>query len=131
MSLAHLPELTPFATVATAPTVKAAALTEVSYTKAADAPAWHIHTTCGNTASGNTSRLFIARALLGGYSLPSQHAVHRVGHIAMYDQFLPSLLFNHHIEGGWRFTLQDTLLGVPPPCLLVTEGHSLDTAYQV
>src|SRR5438067_11773461 len=48
----------------------------------------------------------------------------------MHDQFLPTLLLNHHIEGRWSFTLQDALLSVAPPCLLVSEGHGLNAPHE-
>ena len=49
----------------------------------------------------------------------------------MHDQFLPTLLLNHHIEGRWSFTLQDALLSVAPPCLLVSEGHGLNAPHEI
>src|SRR6266705_235415 len=100
-------------------------------TKAANAPGRYLHTTCGDTAHGDTPTLFIARAFLGSDGVPSQHTVHRFSDIAMHDEFLPALLFNHHIEGRWRFTFQDTLLRMTAPRLLVTEGHGLDSADKI
>ena len=91
LPLGHVTELTPLAAVATTGTVQAArgALTEVSRTEAAHTPGWYIHTACGDTADGDTSRLFITGALLSHHSLPPQHAVHRLRHVVMDDHVIP------------------------------------------
>ena len=49
----------------------------------------------------------------------------------MDDQLLPTLLFDKYIKGWWCFTLQNTLLRMPPPRLFITEGHRLDTTHQI
>src|SRR6266436_5538124 len=49
----------------------------------------------------------------------------------MHDQFLPALLFDHHVESRWRFTFQDTLLRMASACLFIPEGDGLDASYEV
>ena len=63
--------------------------------------------------------------------MPSQHTIHRFSNIAVHDEFLPALLFNHHIEGRWGFTFQDAFLRMTSPRLLVTKGHGLNAADKI
>jgi hypothetical protein len=109
-----------------------AALALVNHTaKAADAPGWHVHAASGDTANSDTSGLFITSTLLSNDSLTTEHAIDGVCDIAMHNQFLPALLFDHNIESRRSLALQDTLLSMTTTRLLVTKGHGLDTPYQI
>src|SRR5205823_4028037 len=78
-------------------------------------PGRHLHTTGGDTTHCDSSRLLITGTLFSHDGLTTQHAVYRIGHVAMDDQLLPALLFDKYIKSWWCFTLQNTLLRMPPP----------------
>src|SRR5690242_20682923 len=91
--------------------------------QATGTPTGDIHTTLVNTANGDLTGLFIARALLSDNRLTTQHIIDRIGHIAMDNSLIPTLLFHHHLEGRWRFALLNTLLSMATARLFVTQSH--------
>src|SRR5579885_408877 len=98
---------------------------------AARSPAWQLDAADRDAAHRDLTGFLVARALLRDDGLSAQHAIHRVGNVAMDGHLFPALLLDHHIEGRRRFALLNTLLRMASPRLLVAQRDGLDAAHQV
>ena len=61
----------------------------------------------------------------------AQHRVYRLCDVRVDGDAVPTLYLDEHVKGRWSLAFEDRLLGAPPPCFLVSQGHGLHAPDEV